>query len=90
MDKFQRVADLDNVNNGLVVVLPLSMAKVQFARGDRVDMVYVTLAKNADATEVQQRLKTTLGPTYSVQPAVNRRAATTSTTCCCPCWASSR
>lgn len=66
--KFQRVADLDEVNNGLVAVLPLSMAKVQFARGDRVDMLYVTLAPDADAGEVQQRLKTTLGPTYSVQP----------------------
>lgn len=58
----------DEVNNGLVAVLPLSMAKAQFARGDRVDMVYVTLDKDADATEVQQRLKATLGPTYSVQP----------------------
>ncbi|MGV0747436.1 FtsX-like permease family protein [Mycolicibacter heraklionensis] len=68
MEKFQRVADLDDVNNGLVAVLPLSMAKVQFARGDRVDMLYVTLDSGANADEVQQRLKTTLGPTYSVQP----------------------
>lgn len=90
VEKFQRVSDLDEVNNGLVAVLPLSMAKVQFARGDRVDLLYVTLAKDADSTEVQQRLKTALGPTYSVQPAANRRAATTSTMCCCRCWASSR
>ncbi|MGV0624309.1 FtsX-like permease family protein [Mycolicibacter minnesotensis] len=68
VEKFQRVADLDDVNNGLVAVLPLSMAKVQFARGDRVDMLYVTLNADADADEVQQRLKSTLGPTYSVQP----------------------
>lgn len=68
LEKFQRVADLDEVNNGLVAVLPLSMAKVQYARGDRVDLLYVTLDKDADADEVQQRLKTTLGPTYSVQP----------------------
>lgn len=68
LEKFQRVSDLDDVNNGLVAVLPLSMAKVQFARGDRVDMLYVTLDKDADAGEVQQRLKTTLGPTYNVQP----------------------
>src|SRR5690625_834328 len=68
MDKFQRVSDLDDVNNGLVAVLPLSMAKVQFARGDRVDMLYVTLDPGADATEVRQRLETTLGPSYSVQP----------------------
>ncbi|UVO13595.1 FtsX-like permease family protein [Mycobacterium sp. SVM_VP21] len=68
VEKFQRVADLDDVNNGLVAVLPLSMAKVQFARGDRVDMLYVTLDKDANADEVQQRLKTTLGPTYSVAP----------------------
>ncbi|OBY32323.1 FtsX-like permease family protein [Mycolicibacter kumamotonensis] len=68
MDKFQRVEDLDDVNNGLVTVLPMSMAKVQFARGDRVDMVYVTLDEGADPAQVQQQLKTTLGPTYSVQP----------------------
>ncbi|WP_250149566.1 FtsX-like permease family protein [Mycolicibacter acidiphilus] len=66
--KFQRIDDLDSVNNGLVAVLPLSMAKAQFARGDRVDMMYVTLAKDANAAEVQARLKTALGPTYSVQP----------------------
>lgn len=68
VEKFQRVADLDEVNNGLVAVLPLSMAKVQFARGDRVDMLYVTLDSGADAAAVQQKLKTALGPTYSVQP----------------------
>lgn len=68
MEKFQRVADLDEVNNGLVAVLPLSMAKVQFARGDRVDMLYVTLDSGADAGAVQQKLKTALGPAYSVQP----------------------
>ena len=68
LEKFQRVSDLDNVNNGLVAVLPLSMAKTQFARGDRVDMIYVTLTKDADADAVQRNLKTTLGPTYSVQP----------------------
>lgn len=68
LDKFQRVADLNNVNNGLVAVLPLSMAKTQFARGDRVDMLYVTLAKDAKSEDVQARLSDTLGPTFSVQP----------------------
>ncbi|MEO9015924.1 MAG: FtsX-like permease family protein [Mycobacterium sp.] len=67
MDKFQRVSDLDGVNNGVVTVLPLSMAKVQFARGDRVDMMYVTLTKDSDASEVQARLENTLGPAFSVQ-----------------------
>ncbi|MGH3563656.1 MAG: FtsX-like permease family protein, partial [Mycobacterium sp.] len=68
MGKFQRVSDLDSVNNGLVVVLPLSMAKVQFARSDRVDMLYVTVAKESSASEVQARLVDTLGPAFRVQP----------------------
>jgi putative ABC transport system permease protein len=68
MDRFQRVPELDDVNNGLVAVLPLSMARAQFSRGDRVDMLYVTLAKDANASEVQQRLSKALGPAFSVQP----------------------
>lgn len=68
MDKFQRIGELNDVNNGLVAVLPLSMAKTQFARGDRVDMLYVTLAKDADATDVQTRLQETLGPGFTVAP----------------------
>ncbi|HEX7323519.1 MAG TPA: FtsX-like permease family protein [Mycobacterium sp.] len=68
LDKFQRVEELDTVNNGLVAVLPLSVAKTQFARGNRVDMMYVTLAKDADATDVQARLAQALGPGFSVQP----------------------
>lgn len=68
LDKFQRIEDLDQVNNGLVAVLPLSVAKVQFARADRVDMIYVTLADGANAAEVQARLAKTLGPTFNVQP----------------------
>lgn len=67
MDKFQRVADLDSVNNGLVAVLPLSVAKVQFARSDRVDMAYVTLAEGASAPEVQTRLVDALGPGFNIQ-----------------------
>lgn len=65
---FQQVAELDTVNNGLVVVLPLSMAKTQFSRAGRVDMLYVTLADEADAAAVQTRLVQTLGPGFSVQP----------------------
>lgn len=68
MDTFQQVSQLDTVNNGLVVVLPLSAAKVQFARGDRVDMVYVTVSENFNASDVQARLDDTLGPGFSVQP----------------------
>ena len=66
-DRFQRIAELDDVNNGLVTVLPMSVAKVQFARGDRVDMLYVTLAADADADAVAAGLSTTLGPAFSVQ-----------------------
>ena len=68
MDKFQRVEELNTVNNGLVAVLPLSVARAQFARGDRVDMVYVTLVKDADADAVQSRLTEALGPGFSVEP----------------------
>lgn len=68
LDKFQRVSDLDTVNNGLVAVLPLSMAKLQFARAERVDMAYVTLAKDVDASEVQAHLVEALGSGYSVAP----------------------
>jgi putative ABC transport system permease protein len=68
LDKFQRVSDLDSVNNGLVVVLPLSSAKVQFARSGRVDMAYINVAKDADASEVQSRLENALGPGFTVQP----------------------
>ncbi len=67
LNKFQRVAELDDVNNGLVTVLPLSVAKAQFARGDRVDMLYVTVAEDADAADVHARLVQTLGPAFSVQ-----------------------
>ncbi|HEU4361432.1 MAG TPA: FtsX-like permease family protein [Mycobacterium sp.] len=68
IDKFQRVPELDDVNNGLVTVLPLSVAKVQFARDDRVDMLYITVARDADAADVQTRLAGALGPAFSVQP----------------------
>jgi putative ABC transport system permease protein len=68
LDKFVRVPDLDRVNNGLVVVLPLSAAKVQFARSGRVDMLYITVAEDADAAKVQSRLDDALGPGFSVQP----------------------
>ena len=64
-----QIPQLDSVNNGRVIVLPLSAAKVQFARGDRVDTVYVTLADNADASAVQARIAEALevlGPGYRV------------------------
>ncbi|MGV0838140.1 ABC transporter permease [Mycolicibacterium thermoresistibile] len=62
----QQADQLDAMNNGLVVVLPLSTAKAQFARGDRVDLAYVTLADDAQAPQVQEQLRTALGPGYSV------------------------
>lgn len=64
-----QIPQLDNVNNGRVVVLPLSAAKVQFARGDRVDTVYVNLADNVNASAVQARIAEALevlGPGYRV------------------------
>lgn len=68
MDTFQQTSQLDNVNNGSVVVLPLSVAKLQFARSDRVDMLYVTVSNGSSAPEVQARVADTLGPGFSVQP----------------------
>jgi putative ABC transport system permease protein len=64
-----QIPQLDSVNNGRVIVLPLSAAKVQFARDDRVDTVYVTLAEHADAAAVQARIVkalNVLGPGYRV------------------------
>ena len=52
MPTLQQVPQLDTVNNGRVVVLPLSAAKAQFARSDRVDIVYVTVADKSGASEV--------------------------------------
>ncbi|HYO03698.1 MAG TPA: FtsX-like permease family protein, partial [Mycobacterium sp.] len=68
MDRFQQTAQLDTVNDGLVVVLPLSEAKVQFARSGRVDMLYVTVSKDSNAAEIRARLVDRLGPGFSVQP----------------------
>jgi putative ABC transport system permease protein len=53
MPTLAQVPQLDTVNNGRVVVLPLSAAQAQFARSDRVDMVYVTLADKSGASEVR-------------------------------------
>ncbi|WIM86736.1 FtsX-like permease family protein [Candidatus Mycobacterium wuenschmannii] len=64
-----QIPQLDNVNNGRVVVLPLSAAKVQFARDDRADSVYVNLADTVDAKAIQTRLGEVLevlGPGYRV------------------------
>jgi putative ABC transport system permease protein len=64
-----QIPQLDDVNNGRVIVLPLSAAKVQFARGDRVDSVYVTLAEHANSVDVQTRIADaldSLGPGYRV------------------------
>lgn len=64
-----QIPQLDDVNNGRVVVLPLSAAKAQFARGDRVDSVYVTLAEHANLADVQTRIAAaldSLGPGYRV------------------------
>ena len=62
----QEVDELNSINKGLVVVLPLSVAQAQFARGDRVDMVYVTVTESADPSQVRERLIDALGPGFSV------------------------
>jgi putative ABC transport system permease protein len=69
LPRLQQIQQLDTINNGRVVLLPLSTAKAQFVRSDHVDTVYVTLAKNASASEVQERLVHALGelgPGYRV------------------------
>lgn len=65
---FQQIDDLDAINNGLVVVLPLSVAQTQFSRGPNVDMLYVTLAPDADPEQVRAALSEELGAGYTVQP----------------------
>jgi putative ABC transport system permease protein len=62
----QPVSQLDTIDNGLVVVMPLSAAKAQFARGDRVDMAYITLTDDSKAPQIQTRLRGALGPGYGV------------------------
>jgi putative ABC transport system permease protein len=69
LPRLQQIQQLDSINNGRVVLLPLSTAKAQFARSDQVDTVYVTLAKNSNASEVQERLVHALdelGPGFRV------------------------
>ncbi|MDT5045694.1 MAG: putative transport system permease protein [Mycobacterium sp.] len=66
MPTLQQAPQLDTVNNGRVVVLPLSAAKAQFARSDRVDILYVTLSNNSSASGVRARLVEALGPGFSV------------------------
>lgn len=61
LPRLVRISQLDTINNGSVVLLPLSTAKAQFARSDRVDTVYVTVAKNSSAPQVRARLVTALG-----------------------------
>jgi putative ABC transport system permease protein len=60
--KLAQIPQLDTVNNGHVVVLPLSVAKAQFARSDRVDIVYVTVADKSSASKIQASLVDVLRP----------------------------
>jgi putative ABC transport system permease protein len=57
-----QVTQLDTVNNGRVVLLPLSAAQAQFARSDRVDIGYVTVAPNVSPAEVRAHLVDALNP----------------------------
>lgn len=66
MPALQQVPELNTVNNGQVVVLPLSVADAQFARNDAVDILYVTLAEGADVATVREGLTRAVGPGYSV------------------------
>jgi putative ABC transport system permease protein len=61
LPSLQPIQQLDSINNGRVVLLPLSTAKAQFARSDRVDTVYVTVAKNSSESQVQAGLAHALG-----------------------------
>lgn len=69
LSRIGQVPQLDDVNNGRVVVLPLSAARSQFARGDRSDTVYVRPDDHADIGAVQARIADALksvGPGYRV------------------------
>jgi putative ABC transport system permease protein len=62
----QPISQLDTVNNGRVIVVPLSVAKAQFARADSVDLVYLQVADGANPSEVRARLADRLGPGFRV------------------------
>ena len=66
LNSLQQIPELNTINNGFVVVLPLSAAKAQFARSDRVDLLYVTVSDKSTASGVQARLVDALGPGFSV------------------------
>jgi len=66
LDTPTQAPELNTINNGLVVVLPLSAARAQFARSDRVDLLYVTLSDKSSAAAVRARLVDALGPGFTV------------------------
>ena len=66
MPAIAQVPELDTVNNGRVVVLPLSKAQAQFARSNRVDILYVKVADDSSESAVRARLINAIGPGFSV------------------------
>lgn len=62
----QPVAELDDVNEGRVVVVPLPVADQVFARQGRVDVVYVFPGAGDTVAEARAALTGVLGPAYAV------------------------
>ncbi len=66
MPTLQQLPKLDTVNNGRIVVLPLSTAEAKFARSGAVDILYVGVADDSSASAVRARIIDALGPGFNV------------------------
>ena len=56
------VAGLDSLNGGRVVLLPLGEAQRLFARGHRVDVIYISPVSGTSVPALKARLARTVGP----------------------------
>jgi putative ABC transport system permease protein len=64
--------ELDDVNGGRVVVLELGLAQRLFARGDRLDVIYVVADPDTTTEELRPRLAAALGDTARVLDRTDR------------------
>lgn len=61
-----RVSSLDQLNGGSVVVMPLGDAQALFARGGRLDAIYVLPLPSVPVSVLQARLAQAVGPQNAV------------------------
>ena len=84
------VGDLNDFNEGQVVLLPLPLADQLFARDGRVDVVYVLPDPGVQIDQLQADLSATLGDSHAVLDAADHRAVSTPRAYSCRCSVSSR